>query len=311
MNKKLPILLMVFNRPDLTKKVFAKIKKYKPEKLYIACDGPRKENVTDLVLNQEVKDIFKNINWKCKVYKSYSKNNLGIKKRTVKSYRWFFSKEEKGIIFEDDCLAHPDFFKYCEILLEKYKNEKKILMINGNNFQDGKRRGKYSYYFSEYYSTYGWAGWRRTLKNYDENMRSWPQWKKSNDWKKFQKKFYNKEATYWNEIFDKTYKGIIKTWDYQLMLSLWQNKQVVITPNKNLTSHIGLGVNATNSNSKKPGIPLSPIGFPLKHPLKIRVSEKADRYSFMFMPYQGIFLYFPFNLLSFFYKKFKKIIGIY
>ena len=311
MNKRLPILFMVFNRPDLTKKVFAKIKKYKPEKLYIACDGPRKENVTDLVLNQEVKDIFKNINWKCKVYKSYSKNNLGIKKRTVKSYRWFFSKEEKGIIFEDDCLAHPDFFKYCEILLEKYKNEKKILMINGNNFQDGKRRGKYSYYFSEYYSTYGWAGWRRTLKNYDENMRSWPQWKKSNDWKKFQKKFYNKEATYWNEIFDKTYKGIIKTWDYQLMLSLWQNKHVVITPNKNLTSHIGLGVNATNSTSKKAGIPLSPIGFPLKHPLKIRVSEKADRYSFMFMPYQGIFLYFPFNLLSFFYKKFKKIIGIY
>ena len=297
---------MVFNRPDLTKKVFAKIKKYKPKRLYVACDGPRKENVNDLVLNQEVKNIFKNINWKCKVYKSYSKNNLGIKKRTVKSYRWFFSKEEKGIIFEDDCLAHPDFFKYCEILLEKYKNEKKILMINGNNFQDGKRRGKYSYYFSEYYSTYGWAGWRRTLKNYDENMRSWPQWKKSNDWKKFQKKFYNKEATYWNEIFDKTYKGIIKTWDYQLMLSLWQNKQVVITPNKNLTSHIGLGVNATNSTSKKPGVPLSPIGFPLKHPLEIRVNEKADRYSFMFMPYQGIFLYFPFNLLSFFTKSLKK-----
>ena len=32
-------------------------------------------------------------------------------------------------------------------MLEKYKNEKKILMINGNNFQDGKIRGKYSYYF--------------------------------------------------------------------------------------------------------------------------------------------------------------------
>ena len=54
-------------------------------------------------------------------------------------------------------------------MLEKYKNEKKILMINGNNFQDGKIRGKYSYYFSEYFSTYGWAGWRRTMKHYDEN----------------------------------------------------------------------------------------------------------------------------------------------
>jgi len=95
------------------------------------------------------------------------------------------------------------------------------------------------------------------------------------------------------------------------MLSLWQNKQVVITPNKNLTSHIGLGVNATNSNSKKPGVPLSSIHLPLKHPPKIIVNEKADRYSFVFMPYQGIFLYFPFNLLSFLYRKLKKIINTY
>ena len=119
--------------------------------------GPR-PGKNDVKLNNEVKKIFESINWKCKVYKSYSKFNLGIVERTVKSLRWFFSNEEKGIIFEDDCLAHPNFFKFCELMLEKYKNEKKILMINGNNFQDGKIRGKYSYYFSEYFH-YGWAGW--------------------------------------------------------------------------------------------------------------------------------------------------------
>ena len=35
--------------------------------------------------------------------------------------------------------AASRFFKYCEILLEKYKDNEKILMINGNNFQDGKK----------------------------------------------------------------------------------------------------------------------------------------------------------------------------
>lgn len=311
MREKLPILLMVFNRPELTKKVFEQIKKYKPTRLYVASDGPRKKNIDDLELNIKVKKIFENINWKCKVYKSYSKQNLGIKKRTVKSFKWFFSKEKKGIIFEDDCLPHQDFFKYCEILLEKYKDNEKILMINGNNFQDGKKRGSYSYYFSEYYSTYGWAGWKRTLKNYDENMKSWPKWKKSNSWMKFKDKMFNKEFSYWCEIFNKTYKGEIKTWDYQFMLSLWQNNQVVITPNSNLTSHIGLGVNATNSNSRKPGVPLQQINFPLKHPQKIVVNEKADRYSFIFMPYQGIFLYFPFNLIAWLYRQFKRLIGTY
>jgi hypothetical protein len=308
---KLPILIMVFNRPELTKRTFERIKKYKPKKLYIGCDGPRPNNIQDIKLNKEVKDIFKKINWKCKVYKSYSKSNLGIVKRTVKSFKWFFSKEEKGIIFEDDCLAHPNFFKYCEILLEKYKNEKKILMINGNNFQDGKIRGQDSYYFSKYFSTYGWAGWRRTMKNYDENMKIWPKWKKSKEWKNIKQKMFKKESEYWTDIFNKTYSKKIKTWDYQFMLSMWKNKQVVVTPNKNLTSHIGLGVNATNSRAKKPGVPLEKIFFPIKHPKYISVNQKADRYSFIFMPYQGLFLYFPFNLISSLYIKFKKLIGTY
>ena len=104
MREKLPVLIMVFNRPELTKKVFEQIKKYKPTRLYIASDGPRKNNIDDLELNIKVKKIFESINWKCKIYKSFSKQNLGIKKRTVKSFKWFFSKEEKGIIFEDDCL---------------------------------------------------------------------------------------------------------------------------------------------------------------------------------------------------------------
>ena len=302
---------MVFNRPNLTRKTFERIKEYRPDKLYIGCDGPRPGNLNDVKLNNEVKKIFESINWKCKVYKSYSKFNLGIVERTVKSLRWFFSNEEKGIIFEDDCLAHPNFFKFCELMLEKYKNEKKILMINGNNFQDGKIRGKYSYYFSEYFSTYGWAGWRRTMKHYDENMKTWPKWKRSKDWEKFKSKMFKKEHEYWNEIFDKTYKKIIRTWDYQFLLSMWQNKQLVVTPNKNLTSHIGLGINATNSRARKPGVPLEKISFPLKHPNNIELNRKADRYSFIFMPYQGIFRYFPFNLVSYFYIKFKKLIGTY
>ena len=41
MTKKLPILIMVFNRPNLTRKTFERIKEYRPDKLYIGCDGPR------------------------------------------------------------------------------------------------------------------------------------------------------------------------------------------------------------------------------------------------------------------------------
>ena len=60
---KLPILMMVFNRPELTKKVFSKVRKYKPKKLFISCDGPRKNIKNEKYICEEVKDIFKN-SWK-------------------------------------------------------------------------------------------------------------------------------------------------------------------------------------------------------------------------------------------------------
>ena len=72
---KLPILMMVFNRPELTKKVFSKVRKYKPKKLFISCDGPRKNIKNEKYICEEVKDIFKKIDWSCKVYKNYSRKN--------------------------------------------------------------------------------------------------------------------------------------------------------------------------------------------------------------------------------------------
>ena len=54
-----PILLIVFNRPDTTLKVFDSIKKIKPKKLYIAGDGPRYNNFEDKDKTKQVREICK------------------------------------------------------------------------------------------------------------------------------------------------------------------------------------------------------------------------------------------------------------
>lgn len=310
MSIKLPILIMAFNRPELTKKVFLEIKKYKPKKIYFSVDGPRKFSKEDSLLVNQVYKSTKIIDWNCKVFKNFSKKNIGIKNKVCQSLHWFFSKEKMGIILEDDCIPHISFFKYCEILLKKYEQNKNILMINGNNFQDGIKRGTCSYYFSNYFSTYGWAGWRRTLNNYDKNIKFWPKWKKSKNFLEIKKNMFKKEFQYWNKIYDLTHKGKIRTWDYQLMLKMWRDNQCAITPNVNLVSHIGLGVSATNSKAKKRGVPVKEIKFPLVHPKQIKINQGADRYSFIFMPYQGLFLYFPFNLISFFWRSFRNFFNV-
>ena len=61
-----------------------------------------------------------------------------------------------GIILEDDCVPHLDFFTFCEDLLGRYAEDARVSTITGNNFQDGQRRGDSSYYFSKYNHCYCW-----------------------------------------------------------------------------------------------------------------------------------------------------------
>ena len=126
-----PVLFIAFNRPELTQKVFEKISEAKPNKLYVAIDGPRQKNKLDYEKIQKVYKIFKNINWKCEVFFLKSNINLGCKVAVSKAISWFFKNEDKGIILEDDCVPNSDFFLFCQEMLIRYEDNKKIQMITG------------------------------------------------------------------------------------------------------------------------------------------------------------------------------------
>ena len=277
----LPILLIAFNRPSLTKKVFEKIKQVKPEKLYIAIDGARKNNINDIKKINEINKLFKNISWKCKVFFLKRKNNLGCKLGVSQAINWFFKNETKGIILEDDCLPSKDFFYFCKEMLVKYKNNKNIFMITGDNFQDGKIRGDGSYYFSKLTHVWGWATWRRAWKHYDVKMKFWPKFKNSNKLKNI----FRTRNTYYHfkSIFNSVYNNNIDTWDYQWTASMWYNNGFSISPNYNLVKNIGFGPDATHtkiSDKRSKNQKLKKI-FPLKHPSSIIINQDADEYTYL------------------------------
>ena len=109
-----PILFIIFNRPNTTQRVFDEIKKIKPSKLYVVADGPRLERNKEREMCEETRDIIRQIDWECEVFKNYSETNLGCKKRVSSGIDWFFEHEEQGIILEDDCLPHQTFFRFCQ-----------------------------------------------------------------------------------------------------------------------------------------------------------------------------------------------------
>ena len=163
-----PILFLVYNRPDTTATVFEEIRKQKPKQLFVAADGPRTDMPGDAEKCKNTRELVMNgIDWECETKTLFRDNNLGCGLAVSNAITWFFKNVEEGIILEDGTLPDQSFFTYCKVLLEKYRYDDKLKMISGNNFQQGKWRGDGSYYFSAYSHIWGWASWRRTWKEYD------------------------------------------------------------------------------------------------------------------------------------------------
>lgn len=274
----IPILFLVFNRPDPTCKVFEEIKKARPKQLFIAADGPRKHKDGEFELCEKTRAVITKIDWPCEVKTLFREENLGCKIAVSSAIDWFFENVEEGIILEDDCLPSSSFFTFCTSLLEFYRNDTRVMHIGGTNFQDGKLRGDGSYYFSSIHHIWGWATWRRAWKYYDVNMKSLPVFLKENylDTITPDKALQN----YWKSHLENIYAGRIDTWDFQWTFAIWSQHGLGIIPNQNFVSNIGFGDEAThtkvmNNLADRSVEELSEI----KHPSLMINNTDAEKYT--------------------------------
>jgi len=276
-----PILFLVFNRPETTKKVFERIREIQPSRLFVAADGPRMDVEGEKERSEEVRTLILNgIDWDCEVKTLFRDSNLGCGHAVSGAITWFFQNVEEGIILEDDTLPDISFFNFCETLLKRYRNDEKIKMIGGNNFQNGKWRGDGSYYFSAYSHIWGWASWRRTWNEYDLELKELNEAKVS---KILDKYFPDKKIkSHWLDVFNQLRDGKFDTWDLQLLYCILQKNGKTIIPNVNLVTNIGFGVGAThtaNKNDILSDIPYSSLDS-LVHPTDLTINGDADAYTF-------------------------------
>ncbi len=272
-----PVAFLIFNRPELTKTVFEAIRQAQPQKLLVIADGPRfPEEVQKC---QKTREIINQVDWQCEVLTNFSENNLGCKQRISSGLNWVFSEVEKAIILEDDCLPAPSFFEFCQNLLERYRDDERIMHISGNNFQDSQSRNTFSYYLSKYTHVWGWASWRRAWKHYDVTLKTWPEYKKSSMIASICESVY--EQKYWTDIFEKVFNNAIDTWDYQWLYTCWFQSGLSVLPNSNLVSNIGFGSDATHTKSKTflSQLPTTDI-WEVNHPPFILRDKIADDYTF-------------------------------
>ncbi len=275
-----PVAFIIFNRPDTTERVFVEIAKAKPHTLLIVGDGPRPNRAGESERVAQTRAIIQRVDWPCNVLTNFSDVNLGCRKRVSTGIDWVFEQVEDAIILEDDCLPDPTFFRFCQEMLELYRDDERIGMISGDNFQFGRRYGQDSYYFSKYVHIWGWASWRSRWQGcYDESLKHWPLIRDSGRLRDLV--LDDAEVGYWGEIFEKVFKREIDTWDYQWAFANWLTGRKSILPANNLISNIGFGrPDATHTFGESPfaELPVSPVDIPIKHPLALVINRAADQY---------------------------------
>ena len=271
---KTAILYCIFNRPDVVKETFEPIRKAKPPRLYIASDGARvdKEGEEEIV-NRTRKYVLDNIDWDCQVFTLFQEKNIGCDTAIPTAVEWFFKHEEMGIILEDDILASQEFFQFCEILLEKYKDDPRVRNIGGTCLAKDVDY-EYDYAFHQGPHTWGWAAWRRSWESFDIKISDWAKLRKT----KWVEKIFNNhkyKTIEWREIFDEYYGD--SAWDYAYdfaNMKLIPDGCYSIAPaNKQLVTNIGyFGYHFDYYNNSDLGWEIDYIDISnLKHPSEIKL----------------------------------------
>jgi len=277
------VLLIAFNRPDLTRRVLERLKLARISRLYVALDGPREGNPNDPARCAAVRRLIEGIDWPCDVKRLFRNENLGCGDAVRSSLDWFFEAETEGIILEDDCIPAQSFFRFCAELLQRYRGEPRIFSISGDAYIRSKRASR-SYWFSPVFSGWGWATWRdrwakipaqiptRHPEDLDAQLKS--------------AGLGRHERAYWTPRFAQTCvstppESRVDTWDFQVVHHVYSNQMLCIFPFTNMITNVGFGDDSTHwrsaGNTSELSQPYLELGFPLRHPSAVVADVRLYR----------------------------------
>ncbi len=300
-----PVLVVFFNRPDVLRQNLRALSRIGPRQLFLACDGPREGVPTDHTRVEECQRLaLEMVDWDCVVETMFAVRNHGCDSWVPEAVSWFFSRVDSGIILEDDCVIDHGFARFAAELLDKYRDEPRVMNISAANFQN-KIWGEADYYFSAYPSNWGWASWARAWRAYDGQLDRVECFIKT---PRFASLITNRtQRRFWMRFYKALRAGERTFWDAKWLLSIWASDGVSITPNMNLVRNVGFGDDATHTKDKSDAVVMTINDLPreLIHPVtSYDISVEADKYLFslrykpkLYARAKNLFRIF-FNLLS-------------
>jgi hypothetical protein len=279
-----PVALFAFNRADTTARVFEAIRRARPQTLFLVCDGPRPDRPGEC---DAVRSILEGVDWPCDVRRDYASENIGCRRRMISGISWVFSQTPEAILLEDDCLPSPSFFRFASEMLTRFRDDHRVMMVQGGNLVFNQLNNRYSYTFGRSTGIWGWATWARAWAHYDEHLTRWPLLRET-CW--LSELLENKrQVDFWRKIFDLVHSGMEDTWDYQWTFSTWVHDGLSVIPSRNLVRNIGYKAGSNSGATEEipwirdvVAVPLCEMEFPLQHPPHVQPNQEFDAAHFNF-----------------------------
>lgn len=266
------VLILFFNRPEMLKRVFERVREARPSRLFLYQDGPR--NASDVPQLEACRAIVSAVDWPCEVHTHYLDHNQGCDPSGYYAQQWAFSLTDKCIVLEDDLVPSLSFFHFCKELLDRYEHDERVGMISGFN-PLGKVEGLSSdYLFSTAFSISGWASWRRVINQREEQY----QFLDNRDAVAHLEALIR--SRHYHKDFLKVCRGRrelgIPFFESLLQSTLYLHSQLSIYPCVNLIENIGTSSESTHFESSPEFLPRAyrrmltqpaqELSFPLRHP---------------------------------------------
>ena len=288
---KIPVLILAFNRADLVIEAMKAIKEYKPERLYLECDGPRINRKGEKeAVEATRKAMIDAVDWPCEIKTLFREENLGCAHAVNNAITWFFEQEEYGVIVEDDIVVSQDFFRLCEDLLPRYRNVDKIMEISARN-QSYRTDIDNTYVYAQCYHCWGWATWRRAWEKMDMTMSAT---------KRMTIPYLVKRLGCFRGImmyryFNSAYRHLatFNSWATRWYMSILDNDGYVIVPGVNLALNIGMDGGAHyEKDDKDPyaDLKLGNVEWPVVYNDDVKpdlLQKKADNNDFLRVRWGG------------------------
>ena len=254
-----PVLVTLYNRPNITRRLFRALEEVQPNRLFVASDGPVNDGNSAKLVSEVREIVATSVTWECEVKTLYNNTNLGCRVGMVTALDWFFSQVPEGVILEDDCIPHPNFFTFAEAFMDRYRDDKRVWGFSGDNSMGLPKihRGR-SLLFTRYPLIWGWASWADRWKEFDRNLENFEHrdgaslnWNNALERLVFEPRLTeaakNSEYDAW---------GIFLSWTVLSNQGLWG------VSTQNLISNIGFGEDATHTKEidSRASAPVKPLG---------------------------------------------------